>query len=144
MKNLKINEKEFSIPSEWNEMTIEQLEFLALMINDGNCTVQEIKLKMILFSLGARIRYYKRATGNGYAVTIDSVTVYMTPAELASLSTLFDFLFVENENNYMLDIKLTRNPLKKIIVKEQYPLIGPDDGLTNISYGQFIMLQTWS
>lgn len=141
MRKITIGEKDYSVPGNWNELTAEQLCFLAVILN-RKCTVQEVKLKMLLFCMGGRIRRYQRAMGSGYAVSLPEGNAYLTPEQLTALSCVFDFLFHETDKGRDLDIQLTRNPFPLYITKSM-PLAGPDDGLTNISYGQFIMLQSW-
>ena len=138
MKKVKIGNQNFNFPSSWNEMTVEQLCFLAKILK-GQVTTTEIKLKMALFSIGARVRRYHRAYGDGYAILLAKKNIYLETDQFIQLSSIFDFI-LKNENE--LDIKLTKNPFPKITVGKKV-LYGPEDGLTNISYGQFIMLQTW-
>lgn len=141
MKKMKIGNNEFNMPASWNEMTAEQLCFLATILK-GNVTAVEIKIKMVLFSIGARVRRYARSNGDGYAITLSNKSIYLDTEQFIQLSVLYDFLLKEGKNGYELDIKLTRNPFPTInsLGEELY---GPEDALTNISYGQFIMLQSW-
>lgn len=141
MRKLTIGEKNYNVPGDWNELTAEQLCFLATILNSP-CTGQEAKLKLLLFCLSARIRRYRRADGDGFRVAFPDNTVYLTAEQLASLGTIFDFLFTETDKGVELDIRLTRNPFP-LYVSKSMALAGPDDALTNISYGQFIMLQSW-
>lgn len=141
MRKITIKGKNYFVPGDWNEMTAEQLCFLAVILTQ-RCTVQEAKLKMLLFCLGGRIRGYRRATGNGYAVSLPGTNVYLTPEQLTVLSAVYDFLFCETDKGCDLDIRLTRNPFPVYVLKDR-TLTGPEDGLTNVSYGQFIMLQSW-
>lgn len=141
MRKITIGEKNYSVPGEWNELTAEQLCFLAVILN-RECTVQEAKLKMLLFCMGGRVRRYRRAAGNGYAISLPSGKAYLTPEQLTALSSVFDYLFRETDVGPDLDIRLTRNPFPRYVAKDMV-LAGPDDGLTNVSYGQFIMLQSW-
>lgn len=142
MRTLTLDKKNYAVPGDWNELTGEQLVFLAMILN-GKSTAQEVKLKLLLFVLGARIRRYNRAKGEAFAVSIARDTYYLSPEQFATLATVFDFLFSEAENGQVqLDIRLTRNPWPLYISKNMV-LAGPDDALTNISYGQFIMLQSW-
>lgn len=104
--------------------------------------VQEVKLKMLLFCMDARIRSYRMASGMGYQVSLPGMNIYLTSGQLTALSSVYDFLFCKTDKSYDLDIRLTRNPFTSYVMKDKM-LAGPEDGLTNISYGQFIMLQTW-
>ncbi|RHJ83543.1 hypothetical protein [Parabacteroides sp. AM08-6] len=141
MRKISIGKKDYTVPGDWNEFTAEQLCFLATVLNT-RCTGQEVKLKLLLFCLEARVRRYKRADGNGFSLVLPGGNVWLTPTQLSVLSTVFDFLFSETGKGVELDIRLTRNPFP-IHVTNKMTLVGPDDALTNISYGQFIMLQSW-
>jgi len=118
-----------------------ELCFLAAVMNE-KATIWEIKLKMVLYCLRATVRSYRRADGKGFAVTFRDGTAYLTPDQLADLGSTMNFLFTKNDNGYQLDVKLWKNPCPKIEVDGKR-LFGPDDGLNNISYGQFVMLLTW-
>ena len=96
MRKITIKGKNYFVPGDWNEMTAEQLCFLAVILTQ-RCTVQEAKLKMLLFCLRGRIRAYRRATGNGYAVSLPGMNVYLTPEQLTVLSAVYDFLFCETD-----------------------------------------------
>lgn len=142
MKTIEIDNNAYSVPADWNEMTNEQLLFLAHLFNQER-TAQEVKLQLLLFSLKARIIRYERAQGYGYKVSVQGKTFYLLPEVFAGLSEAFDFLFKESEDGKaMLDVRLTKNPFPKIEQKNN-SLYGPDDGLANLSYGQFVMLRTW-
>ncbi len=142
MKTIQIDNNSYSVPADWNEMTNEQLLFLAHLFNQER-TAQEVKLQLLLFSLKAHISRYKRAQGDGYKVSVQGKTFYLLPEAFAGLSEAFDFLFKESkEGKAMLNVRLTRNPFPEISIKDK-KLFGPDDGLANLSYGQFVMLRTW-
>lgn len=142
MRTLTLDKKNYAVPGDWNELTSEQLVFLALILRKQS-TAQEVKLKLLLFVLNARIRRYNQAKGEAFAVSIQRDTYYLSPEQFAALASVFDFLFSEAENGQVqLDIQLTRNPWPLYLSKSM-ALAGPDDALTNISYGQFIMLQSW-
>lgn len=142
MKTIQIDNNKYPVPENWNEMTNDQLLFLAHLFNQDR-TAQEVKLQLLLFTLKARVNRYKRAQGDGYKITTQGKTFYLLPAAFAGLSEAYDFLFKESEDGKaMLNIQLTRNPFPEIVVKNKC-LCGPDDGLANLSYGQFVMLRTW-
>lgn len=141
MRKITIGSKNYTVPGAWNELTAEQLCFLAIILKK-RCTPQEAKLKMLLFCMDARIRRYQQAHGDGFAVVFPGGKAWLTAEQLAALSTVLDFLFEETEQGVSLDIRLTRNPFPLYATKSMI-LAGPDDALTNVGYGQFIMLQSW-
>ena len=109
MRKITIKDIDYLVPGTWDEMTAEQLCFLANILNSKS-TAQEAKVKMLLFCLSARIRRYQKANGTGYAVSLPKDRIWITAEQLAALSTIFDFLFQETEKGIELDIRLTRNP----------------------------------
>lgn len=141
MRKITIKDIDYLVPGTWNEMTAEQLRFLADLLETG-CTAQEARIKLLLHCLSARIRRHKEADGDGYSVSLPKDTVWITTGQMAALSGIYDFLFREGDKGVELDILLTRNPFP-VYADMDISLHGPDDGLTNISYGQFIMLQCW-
>lgn len=142
MRTITFDKEIYYAPGEWNEFTAEQLIFLSLLVSK-ECTAQEVKLKLLLFCLSARIRRYMAAHGEHFNIKIGKKSYFLTAAQLTGLCEVFDFLFVETtKGSVTLNIKLTRNPFRKI-QSGKIILFGPDDGLTDISYGQFIMLQAY-
>lgn len=141
MRKITIKGVDYLVPGNWNEMTAEQLCFLATTLEAG-CTAREGKIKLLLHCLSARIRRHKEADGDGYSVSLPKDTVWVTADQMAALSGIYDFLFQETDKALELDIRLTRNPFP-VYADKRISLYGPEDGLTNIGYGQFIMLQCW-
>ena len=139
MREIKIIDKVFPVPGEWNELTVKQLRFLTILLN-GESTAQEIKIKMLLFAMNVQIRNHKKGA---FKIKHGRFSCYITADQLTALSAIYDFLFTENEEGKPLfDIRLTKNPLPYLKAKD-VRLFGPEDGLTNLSYGQYVMLQTW-
>lgn len=141
MRKITIKGVDYLVPGTWNEMTAEQLCFLADLLETG-CTTAEARVKLLLRCLPARIRRHKEADGDGYSVSLPKDTVWVTADQMAALGGIYDFLFLEGDKGVELDIRLTRNPFP-VYTDMDISLHGPEDGLTNISYGQFIMLQCW-
>ena len=90
MRKITIKDIDYLVPGTWDEMTTEQLCFLANILNSKS-TAQEAKVKMLLFCLSARIRRYQKANGTGYAVSLPKNRILITAEQLAALSTIFDF-----------------------------------------------------
>lgn len=142
MRTISIDKYSYQVPGEWNDFTQDQLLFLASLF-DRDRTAQEVKLQLLLYTLNAQINRYKRTDGDGCRLSIGRKTYYLLPEVLVGLSEVFDFLFKESkEGQTYLDIRLTKNPLPVISTKKT-ELYGPEDGLANLSYGQFVMLRTW-
>lgn len=141
MKKIKINTKDFFFPENWNELSPEQLRFLS-RISFENIPVQDIRLKMVLFCLKAKIIRYKN---NRYTIYMHGFKFQAAPEGLIALSDIFDFLFSEpdKQGNRYIDSRLSKNPFPLLKISG-HRLIGPADALTDITYEQFIYLQTFS
>lgn len=143
MKTITIENESFQIAGEWNELTPEQLVFLSITMS-GPVTPDSVKLKLLMYSLGAKFRRYETARqGVMYHLRIGSGSYFLNSLQLCDMAHAFDWLFKQNEDeSYSLDVKLTKNPFPEIVTKQNI-LYGPGDALTNISYGQFVMLQSY-
>ena len=132
MRKLTIANKTIEVPSEWNELLDEQLKMLANLLIEKQ-TLPEVRLKMLLFCIGARVRRANEQVSDVWALALGSKTVFLSAAELEEMGRMFDFLF---DTEGRLDVRLTRLETRRMM------LMGPEDGLTNISYGQFVQAQT--
>ncbi len=137
MRKLTIAGKTTEVPSEWNELLDEQLQKLANWTSEA-CSLPEARLKMLLYCIGARVRQANKLTRDVFALAWGSKTVYLSAAELEEMGRMLDFLFDEKGR---LDVRLTRTPFFRLETPRML-LMGPDDGLTNISYGQFVQTQS--
>ena len=79
MRKITIKDIDYLVPGTWDEMTAEQLCFLANILNSKS-TAQEAKVKMLLFCLSARIRRYQKANGTGYAVSLPKIVYGSRPS----------------------------------------------------------------
>ena len=141
MIRIDIGNLELSVPSEWNELTVGQLLFLHGLVT-GNVSVQEVKIKMLLYCLDANVCSSRLSRGDWYAIEIKKNVFHLSKSEVVELTALFDFLFAVNEaGDTVFNIQLTKNPFPTVEINE-LKYSGPSDGLVDLSYGQFIMLQT--
>lgn len=137
MRTITIANKNIEVPSAWNELLDEQLKMLARLLAEKQ-TLPEVRLKLLLFCIGARVRQANEQVSDVWALTLGSKTVFLSAAELEEMARLFDFLF---DTEGRLDVRLTRTPFFRLETRRMM-LMGPEDGLTNISYGQFVQAQT--
>lgn len=143
MKTITIENVSFQVAGEWNELTPEQLVFLSIAMS-GPVTPESVKLKLLLYSLGATVRKFETARqGVKYHMRVKAGSYILSSLQLCDMAHAFDWLFKQNEDeSYSLDVKLTKNPFPIINTKKGF-LCGPEDALTNVSYGQFVMLQSY-
>ena len=137
MRTITIANKNIEVPSAWNELLDAQLKLLANLLIEKQ-TLPEVRLKMLLFCIGARVRRANEQVSDVWALALGSKTVFLSAAELEEMGRMFDFLF---DTEGRLDVRLTRTPFFRLETPRMM-LMGPEDGLTNVSYGQFVQAQT--
>lgn len=139
MRKLTIANKTIEVPSEWNELQDHHLTKLQDLLYERN-TPQAIRVKLLLYILRARVTPYVYPKNNYkiWGISIEGERVFMDSAELIDLASVFDFLF---DTEGRLDVRLTRTPFFRLETPRMM-LMGPEDGLTNISYGQFVQTQS--
>lgn len=137
MRKLTIANKTIEVPSEWNELLDEQLKLLASLLIKKQ-TLPEVRLKLLLFCIGARVRQANEQVSDVWALSLGSKTVFLSAAELEEMGRMLDFLF---DAEGRLDVRLTRTPFFRLETPRMM-LMGPEDGMTNVSYGQFVQAQT--
>lgn len=137
MRKLTIANKTIEVPSEWNELLDEQLKLLSSLLAEKQ-TLPEVRLKLLLFCIGARVRRANEQVSDVWALTLGSKTVFLSASELEEMGRMFDFLF---DTEGRLDVRLTRTPFFRLETRRMM-LMGPEDGLTNVSYGQFVQTQS--
>lgn len=137
MRTITIANKNIEVPSAWNELLDAQLRLLACLVMEAY-SLQEVKLKLLLFCIGARVRRANEQVSDVWALALGSKTVFLSASELEEMGRMFDFLF---DTEGRLDVRLTRTPFFRLETPRMM-LMGPEDGLTNISYGQFVQTQS--
>ncbi len=125
---------EFDLPENWDELTTKQLLFLYQLLN-MNVTVEELKLKMVLFCAKGRVRRY--FADGMFRVSFGKTKIDLFPSEIYMIGRVFDYLF-DSENQ--IQPAITRNPFPKLRIGLS-TIYGPDDGLVNLKYSQYADLQ---
>ena len=141
MVNLHVGDKVYKLPESMNEMTKEQLLFLSKLVSK-ELPVQEIKVKMLFLCIGARARKMKNP--GYYRILIGRRVVALTVDQITQFSLVFNYLFTEpdEQGRCFLDNRLTINHYPRIkVLGRQFH--GSDEALTDISYNQYIYLQTY-
>lgn len=143
MKTITFDTDKYLLPGDWNDLSVEQLFFL-ISLTKKNIPIQELKVKMLLFCLGAYVApERKNRNTDAQIICIGKKKYPVTFEQMTFLSDLFNFLLsnTDEKGNCSIEPKLTRNPFPKTQCG-CITVVGPDDGLTNITYEQFIQLQT--
>lgn len=156
MHIIQINDDTYQVPSSWDGLTRKQLEYLA-RISQGNQPVEQLKILMLLYCLGARMKRPPKLRGvmpdkvvglqsNRYAVRIRRKVYRLMVDEVITMSNLFDWLLRivkdKYQNIYCISPGLTVNPYPRLRVRLRR-FIGPDDCLFDITFEQFMYLQTY-
>lgn len=140
MKQITINHHNYYVPSSWDAMTQKELLALAKICRTAKTTM-EIQLKFFLACVRGRVM--SQVSGGVYILKIQRQRHVLFSDELTAITSVFNFLFEPDDNGApQLMPKLTTNHFKEIEVGLR-KLTGPGDALDNITYNQFIWLQTY-
>lgn len=147
MVKIDIGNDSYCIPSTWSELSLRELLYLA-KLTQQDIPVQQLKLFMLIYHLNGHISRQKKSMGKDYGLRIKRKTYILTHEELNELSALYDFLLTKIENNAG-ETRLMITPA--IEAKIPYPrliiglrrLKGPSEYLHNITFEQFMFLQTY-
>lgn len=139
---------EYEVPARWEELTADQLEFLARLSLNGS-PVWRICLMMALYCIGAKVvpGYHiwphrkdlvKLMIGNKYH--------YVGTEYVAQLGALFSWLVTKEEKEGTPTYKILANvdkcPYPHIQVKD-FILDGPADGMLDICFEQYMYIHTF-
>lgn len=140
MKKLTINNHDYYVPSSWDTMTKQQLLSLAKITRTCRTTM-EIQLKFFLHCVNGRVM---SSVGNVvYILMIGRIKHVLFADEITALTGAFDWLFETNEmGEPVLAPKLTVNHYKELRSGLRL-LHGANDGLDDVTYNQFVWLQTY-
>lgn len=156
MHTIQINDDTYQVPSCWDELTPKQLEYLA-RISQGKQPVGQLKILMLLYCLKAHMKLSPELEGvkpakvvgkqrETHAVRIGSKTYRLTAEEVLSMAELFGWLLrvVKGEplNTYCLSPGLGVNPYPRLRIR-LHRFTGPDECLFDISFEQYMYLQTY-
>lgn len=141
MINIRIDNQAYAVPGDWNEMTKEQFIALIRICMDENRTYIEIQLKFFLYCVYGSVR---TDLGAGlYEIKTRASRHALFADELAAVLMAFDYLFeVKADGSRELSPKLVINHFKSVQCGCRF-LHGPNDALDNITYDEFVWLQTW-
>lgn len=139
MKKITIQDTTYEVPGEWDEFTRDQLLYLIRLIRTCKSEA-EITLKLLLFCIKGSI---KSSIGPGmHLIKTRASKHVLFVDEVTALLDVFEFLFEDYEGEKTITPKLTTNYFKKIRSGIR-TLIGPNDLLQDITYNQFVHLQTY-
>lgn len=149
MKSVKFDNDSYTLPEKWSELSDDEILFLA-KLHLKNKEFVKFKTIYCLYLLGLRLKFSTPVMLKGellYYVKHSRTRVYLLSAEqIHALNSAIDWLFtsenVDNVRKVLVNSKLVRNPVKNICVRfKKYR--GPDDGLGNITYSEFMHAETF-
>ncbi len=140
MIKITIDNSIYEVPSGWNEFSTEDLVAL-INICKKESTMIEIQLKFFLYCVYGCVTH--DVGMNIYNIKTKRSRHTLRADELAMTLSVFDYIFdFDNDGNPYLSPKLTTNHFPKTQCGCTI-LYGPNDALDNITYNDFIWLQTW-
>lgn len=140
-KDIGIDDLAFTVPANWDAMSLGQLRFLAQLLQTRR-TSFEVCTMMLMHGIGGMIVSMPvmdhgtvvKLRGRRFALTVDQVS------QLAeTYSFLFDDLYAPDPN---ITPALTVNPFPEVR-RGSLVLRGPSDGMLEISFGSYMWLQTY-
>ena len=147
MHKIEINTDLYMLPECWDELTLDQLLYLA-RLTSTEMPVQEVKVTMMLYCLHAHIGRHRKVYADRVCLSIRQQSAFraskkylLSAEQTCSLADLFDFLTNQyQEGTYVIRPQLTICPIKKLKVGFTR-LSLPDEALMSASFDQFTYLQ---
>lgn len=169
MRTIQINDDLYQIPSEWDELTPAQLEYLS-RISRSDQPAEQFKLLMLLYCLRARVTRHPKLSKTlvrlkvgtespRVCIRIRRKRYWLTPEEVNLMADQMAWLLTEKETDlskklrewnqyrkketcYYIQPLRTVNPCPKLRIR-WHRLAGPDDNLFDITFEQYMYLQTY-
>ena len=158
MHTIQINDDLYQVPQCWDELKPKQLEYLA-RISQGKQPVEQLKILMLLYCLKARMKRTPVLMGikankivgsqkERHSVRIGRRVYRLTTEEVSCLADLFGWLLnsrtmkYTNIKEWYVNSGLTINPYPRLLIR-LHRFIGPDDAMMDISFEQYMYLQTY-
>lgn len=159
MHTIQINDDTYQLPQEWNELTPEQLRYLT-RLTQTDMPVEQVKIHMLLYCLKAHVCRHKDIYKDYVRITVGQQSekvcfrvrkqsYFLLPEEVNCLAELFVFLIRSESSKY--HPSQERFYIHPELDKNPYPVLrcrlskftGPDDQLLDITFEQFMYLQTY-
>lgn len=158
MHQVQIYDDIYQLPERWDELSNKELVYL-VKLTQKDVSLELIKIYMLLYCLKARVTRHRKIYDNQVHLSVgkESENVrfrirrkkyLLTPEEVNSLANIFGFLFERETDkysrtmNYYIKPDCFVNPYPTLRIRMR-KFIGPDDGLYDITFEQFIYMQTY-
>ncbi|WP_303071624.1 hypothetical protein [Bacteroides nordii] len=158
MHKILINDDLYHLPESWDELTVPQLLHL-VKLTKSDIPIEQLKIEMLLYCLQAHVCRHKIIYQDKVRIaigqrskqakfTVRNHSYLLTPEEVNSLANLFQFLLksvterITDEKIYYVNPLLSTNPYPTFRY-HLHTYTSPDDGLLNITFEQYMYLQTY-
>ncbi len=150
MKDLTINNINIGkLPSDWKELKPEEVKALCKFLIPGICP-DSLKVLMLLFVAKLKLLNAPQVDSPDkipdktlFALKSKKTGMfYANTADLQALTDCFSFIFNKQDDKIYLESGIVVNYFPKLRTTFGYNLYGPSSGLFNISFAEFIRLET--
>lgn len=158
MHQVQIYDDLYQLPESWDELTPGELFYL-VYLTQVDAPLEKVKIHMLLYCLKAHVTPHRKIYGEQVRIAVGKESenicfrirkkkYLLTPEEVNGLASLFGFLFERETDRYG---KTQRYYIKPERFVNPYPNLriwmrkftGSDDGLYDITFEQFIYMQTY-
>lgn len=150
MKKLTVNDLYIcDIPENWNELSADHIKALCKYINFA---ITPISLKMMMLLYISRLKLVKSkgipAQGGLFDKTLFPVKgkktglFYAASADISFMAENLSFLFAEKSEGVIIESRLVQNHFPELRTQRFKSLFGPNSGLYNLTFAEFIRLET--
>lgn len=140
MKRIAIQDTVYEVPGSWNELSRNQLLML-IRSSEKEMSYVELQLKFFLYCIGGHVTEH---IGAGmFTIKTRKGKHLLYSDELTGVLSAFDYLFsINNDGVHELSPSIYINHFPRF--RSRFTkLDGPNDLLDNITYNDFVWLQTW-
>lgn len=148
MKTIQINGDSFSMPNKWHELNKSQLLYIA-SLSLQTLSVAEFKVLASLRLLGLTVEPHEEASvkeGIAFYVRHKKKTYLIDSYDIHYISQLAGFIFkeveIKKEIHYQVFSKLFTQLIPEIHVSG-HTFLGPESGLTNVLFKEYIRAETF-
>lgn len=144
MHTITLGKYSFQIPGSWNELTSQQLLLLAKTFNSST-ELEELKVKLLFYFSGIRVMQKPIVLVDNEPhcwLQYKKTRLIVSAHSLSFVSAPFLKFFREEKEGYIIDPLLTRQLIPSLRISRFATVYGPADGLSNITFNEFIHAET--
>ncbi len=152
MRTIQIDNDTYQVPADWDELTPDQLRYLVRITREEQ-PIGQLKLLMLLYCLRARVARHPKvwkplihlkvgAESPRVRIRIRRKSYWLTPEEVNLMADQFGWLVTSRKGEYCLQPLRTVNPCPVLRIR-LHRLKGPDDNLFDITFEQYMYMQTY-